>query len=107
MVFTLKEFKAFLQFCAQAVVDQELQLSLQFHLDGRPMVLKTVGESFHGDLVMVALDHNLLGDRRTSKNTDRNSTNPARTTRRRSDPYIHGHDDVECGNITENEMGMR
>jgi Rad9 len=69
LVFTLKEFKSFLQFCAQAVVDQELQLSIQFHWGGRPMVLKTVGENFHGELFMATLDHNLLGDMRTSNTT--------------------------------------
>lgn len=77
LVFTLKEFKAFLQFCSQAVVDQELQLSIQFHWGGRPMVLKTVGESFHGELFMATLDHHLLGDMRTSNTVGNEIPAPA------------------------------
>ena len=89
LVFTLKEFRAFLQFCAQAVVDQELQLTLQFHWGGRPMVLKTAGENFHGDLFMATLDHNLLGDMRTSNTTtsttsNNDTTNPAASDRARA-----------------------
>ena len=66
LVFTLKEFKAFLQYCSQAVVDQELQVSIQFFWGGKPIVAKTVGEQFSAELVMATLDHKLLGSMRTS-----------------------------------------
>lgn len=66
LVFTLKEFKAFLQYCSQAVVDQELQVSIQFFWGGKPIVAKTVGEQFSAELVMATLDHKLLGSMKTS-----------------------------------------
>lgn len=66
LVFTLKELKAFLQYCSQAVVDQELQVSMQFFWGGKPIVAKTEGEQFSGELVMATLDHKLLGNVKTS-----------------------------------------
>lgn len=66
LVFTLKEFKAFLQYCSQAMVDQELQVSMQFFWGGKPIVVKTQGEQFSAELVMATLDHKLLGSMRTS-----------------------------------------
>lgn len=69
LVFTLKEFKAFLQYCSQAVIDQELQVSIQFYWGGKPMIVKTTGEHFSAELVMATLDHRLLGTMRTSSTT--------------------------------------
>ena len=66
LVFTLKEFKAFLQYCSQAMVDQELQVSMQFFWGGKPIVVKTQGEQFSAELVMATLDHKLLGSMRSS-----------------------------------------
>jgi hypothetical protein len=66
LVFTLKEFKAFLQFCSQALVDQELQVSIQFFWGGKPIVAKTKGEQFSAELVMATLDHKLLGSMKAS-----------------------------------------
>jgi hypothetical protein len=66
LVFTLKELKAFLQYCSQAVVDQELQVSIQFFWGGKPIVAKTEGEQFSAELVMATLDHKLLGNVKTS-----------------------------------------
>jgi len=66
LVFTLKEFKAFLQYCSQALVDQELQVSIQFFWGGKPIVAKTMGEKFSAELVMATLDHKLLGRMKTS-----------------------------------------
>lgn len=66
LVFTLKEFKAFLQYCSQALVNQELQVSIQFFWGGKPIVAKTEGEQFSAELVMATLDHKLLGSMKTS-----------------------------------------
>ncbi|KAG7347576.1 DNA repair protein rad9 [Nitzschia inconspicua] len=60
LVFSLKEFKAFLQYCSHAFVDQELQASIQFFWGGKPMVVKTMGENFNAELIMATLDHQLL-----------------------------------------------
>ena len=66
LVFTLKEFKALLQFCSQAYIDQELQLSISFLWGGKPMVLRVDAESFSAQLVTATLDHKLLGAIKTS-----------------------------------------
>jgi len=66
LVFTLKEFKAFLQYCSQALVDQELQVSIQFFWGGKPIVARTKGDQFSAELVMATLDHKLLGSMKTS-----------------------------------------
>lgn len=66
LVFTLKEFKAFLQYCSQALVDQELRVSIQFFWGGKPIVVKTTGDHFSAELVMATLDHKLLGSMRAS-----------------------------------------
>jgi hypothetical protein len=60
LVFSLKEFKAFLQYCSHAFPDQELQASIQFLWGGKPMVVKTLGENFNAELIMATLDHQLL-----------------------------------------------
>jgi hypothetical protein len=60
LVFSLKEFRAFLQYCSHAFSDQELQASIQFLWGGKPMVVKTLGENFNAELIMATLDHQLL-----------------------------------------------
>jgi hypothetical protein len=66
LVFTLKEFKAMLQFCSQAYVDQALQVTISFFWGGKPMVVKAKAEGFSAQLVMATLDHKLLGTMKTS-----------------------------------------
>jgi hypothetical protein len=61
LVFTIKEFKAMLQFCTQAYIDQELRVRLSFYWGGKPMVVETSAEGFTGQIVMATLDHKLLG----------------------------------------------
>jgi hypothetical protein len=61
LVFTTKEFKALLQFCAQAHIDQELPVTVQFFWGGKPMVVTTSSNGFTAQLVMATLDHKLLG----------------------------------------------
>ena len=62
LVFNMKEFKALLQFCSHAHVDQELRVSISFFWGGRPMVVETEWEGcFTAQLVMATLNHNLLG----------------------------------------------
>lgn len=65
LVFTLKEFKAMLQYCAQAA-DQSLPVSISFFWGGKPMVVKTNVEGFSGELVMATLDHKLMASMKTS-----------------------------------------
>jgi len=74
LVFTLKEFKAFLQYCSQALVDQELQVSIQFFWGGKPIVAKATGDQFSAELVMATLDHKLLGSMRTSATSAASAT---------------------------------
>jgi len=66
LVFTLKELKSFLQYCSQAVIDQELLVSIQFFWGGKPIVAKTEGDQFSAELVMATLDHKLLGNMKIS-----------------------------------------
>lgn len=60
LVFTIKEFKAMLQFCAQSHMDQELPVTIQFYWGGKPMVVTTKSIGFSAELVMATLDHKLL-----------------------------------------------
>ena len=54
------------QFCTQAMYDQELQISLYFFWGGKPLVVKIKHEGFSGELVMSTLDYKLLGTINTS-----------------------------------------
>ena len=65
LVFTLKEFKAMLQFCSQAA-DQSLPVSISFFWGGKPIVVKTNVEGLSGELVMATLDHKLMASMKTS-----------------------------------------
>lgn len=62
LVFTIKEFKSMLQFCAQSHMDQELPVTIQFYWGGKPMVVKAKAPGFVAELVMATLDHKLLGN---------------------------------------------
>lgn len=62
LVFTLKEFKAMLQFCAQSQIDQELPIMLRFFWGGKPIVVEAKSQGFSAELVMATLDHKLLGN---------------------------------------------
>jgi Rad9 len=79
LVFSLKEFKAFLQYCSHAFVDQELQATIQFFWGGKPMVVKTMGENFNAELIMATLDHHLLKSdmKISSVGVEANETNAA------------------------------
>lgn len=66
LVFTIKEFKAMLQFCAQSHIDHELPISLQFYWGGKPIVATAKSQGFSAQLVMATLDHKLLGGMTTT-----------------------------------------
>lgn len=61
LVFLGKESKAMLQFCSQAVLNEELRVAITFHWGGKPVLLETKGPSFSAELIMATLDHKLLG----------------------------------------------
>jgi hypothetical protein len=69
LAFTQKEFKSFLQYCSQAFVDQELQVSIHFFWGGQPLVVKASLENFHAELVMAMLDHHLLRSMKITPST--------------------------------------
>lgn len=50
-----------LTFCAQAILNQELRVTLTFHWGGKPVIMETKGPSFSAQLIMATLDHKLLG----------------------------------------------
>mmetsp|Transcript_5415 Transcript_5415/g.9622 ORF Transcript_5415/g.9622 Transcript_5415/m.9622 type:complete len:345 (+) Transcript_5415:68-1102(+) len=81
LVFTLKEFKAFLQYCSQAFGDQQLQVSIQFFWGGKPMLVKTTGEDFSAELVMATLDHQLLRDIKVSSTSSAPASVPLPSSR--------------------------
>ena len=60
LVFSIKEAKSMLQYCAQSHLDHELDVTLYFHWGGRPLVLDATGESLSARLVLATLDHELL-----------------------------------------------
>lgn len=62
LVFSIKEAKAMLQFCSQ---QQELQIDLNFHWGGKPVVMATSTENFSAQLVLASLDYKLLTSMRT------------------------------------------
>ena len=64
LVFSIKEAKAMLQFCAQTnstIHDDGDALSiLSFHWGGKPLVIETDGDSFSGELVLATLHHGMI-----------------------------------------------
>jgi hypothetical protein len=66
LVFSLKEFKALLHYCAHAHVDIELDVTISFFWGGKPLVVKAKGEGFTTELVLATLDHKLLQGMKTA-----------------------------------------
>lgn len=60
LVFSIKEAKAMLQFCAQTSIDEELRAIVSFYWGGRPLIIETEGDSFTGELILATVAHNLL-----------------------------------------------
>jgi hypothetical protein len=66
LVFSMKEFKALLHYCAHAHVDIELDVTISFFWGGKPLVVKARGEGFTTELVLATLDHKLLQGMKTA-----------------------------------------
>ncbi|KAL7445623.1 hypothetical protein ACHAXM_009957 [Skeletonema potamos] len=64
LVFSIKEAKAMLQFCAQTNStfhdDGDALSILSFHWGGKPIVIETDGDSFSGELVLATLHHRMI-----------------------------------------------
>mmetsp|Transcript_10869 Transcript_10869/g.17927 ORF Transcript_10869/g.17927 Transcript_10869/m.17927 type:complete len:501 (-) Transcript_10869:91-1593(-) len=64
LVFSIKEAKAMLQFCAQTNSsfhdDGDALSILSFHWGGKPVVIETDGDSFSGELVLATLHHGMI-----------------------------------------------
>ena len=64
LVFSIKEAKAMLQFCAQTNStfhdDGDALSILSFHWGGKPIVIETDGDSFSGELVLATLHHGMI-----------------------------------------------
>ncbi|GKY92372.1 hypothetical protein MPSEU_000208100 [Mayamaea pseudoterrestris] len=63
LVFPIREFKAMLQFCSQAKLDEELPVTLYFHWGGKPMLIESESREQHhftAELVLATLHHKLL-----------------------------------------------
>mmetsp|Transcript_25579 Transcript_25579/g.59409 ORF Transcript_25579/g.59409 Transcript_25579/m.59409 type:complete len:139 (-) Transcript_25579:32-448(-) len=61
LVFSIREPKAMLQFCAQTRLEEDLLVSMFFHWGGKPIIFETESSTFRAELVMATLDHKLLG----------------------------------------------
>ena len=70
LVFSLKEFKAVLNHCANAHTDIELDVTISFFWGGKPLVVKAKGEGFSTELVLATLDHKLLEGMKSSTGGD-------------------------------------
>ena len=66
LVFSLKEFKSMLHYCANAHVDVELDVTISFFWGGKPVVVNAKGEGFSTELVLATLDHKLLEGMKTT-----------------------------------------
>ena len=60
LVFSTKEAKAMIQFCAQANIDDELKAIVSFHYGGRPIIIETEGDAFKAELILATVAHGLL-----------------------------------------------
>ena len=89
LVFSTKEAKAMIQFCAQANLDGELRTIVSFHWGGRPIVIETEGENYKAELMLSTVAHGLLNgvdltsrgqkkNRGTRRNDSTSSFNEAR-----------------------------
>ena len=87
LVFSIKEAKAMLQFCAASqfnyVDDEDARIIISFYWGGRPIIIETEGEAFHGELILATVDHSLLNGMNT-RHTNVGSTHATSNTRRSS-----------------------
>jgi hypothetical protein len=60
LVFSCKEAKAMLQFCAQSSVDDELRVIVSFHWGGKPICFEAEGDAYKGEMILATVAHNLL-----------------------------------------------
>jgi len=66
LVFSIKEAKAMLQFCASSnsnsnyMDGEEANVIVSFYWGGRPVIIETEGEAFRGELILATVDHSLL-----------------------------------------------
>lgn len=60
LVFGMKEFKAMVTFCVQALEHEELPITLQFHWGGKPVLLSTSSRGFEATMTVATLDHTLI-----------------------------------------------
>ena len=60
LVFGMKEFKAMVTFCVQALEHEELPITLQFHWGGKPVLLSTTSSGFETTMTVATLDHTLI-----------------------------------------------
>lgn len=64
LVFSIKEAKAMLQYCAQTNStfhdDGDALSIISFHWGGKPIVIETDGDSFSGELVLATLHHGMI-----------------------------------------------
>ena len=72
LVFPIREFKAMLQFCTQAKLDEELRVTLYFHWGGKPLSIEAESREQHhftAELILATLDHKLLASSTTQPST--------------------------------------
>eukprot|EP00574_Skeletonema_japonicum_P005439 CAMPEP_0201724076 /NCGR_PEP_ID=MMETSP0593-20130828/7918_1 /ASSEMBLY_ACC=CAM_ASM_000672 /TAXON_ID=267983 /ORGANISM="Skeletonema japonicum, Strain CCMP2506" /LENGTH=546 /DNA_ID=CAMNT_0048215269 /DNA_START=82 /DNA_END=1722 /DNA_ORIENTATION=+ len=78
LVFSIKEAKAMLQFCAQTNSsfhdDGDALSILSFHWGGKPVVIETDGDSFSGELVLATLHHGMIASNITVGGNRRESS---------------------------------
>lgn len=60
LVFSCKEAKAMLQFCAQSSVDDELRVIVSFHWGGKPICFEAEGDAYKGEMILATVAHSLL-----------------------------------------------
>ena len=64
LVFSIKEARAMLQFCASSQTsyldDEDARVIVSFYWGGRPVIIETEGDAFHGELILATVDHSLL-----------------------------------------------
>ncbi len=86
LVFSTKEAKAMLHFCAQTDIDDDLRAIVSFYWGGRPIIIETEGDAFKGELILATVPHDLLQgvdltSRSSRTSTGANSSRKNRQTR--------------------------
>ena len=85
LVFSIKEAKAMLQFCAASqasyVDDEDARVIVSFYWGGRPIIFETEGEAFRGELILATVDHSLLNGMNAARYTTSGSRTPSRRQR--------------------------